>query len=323
MFVNCIANITCLDQKSGKMLWIFPFNASGDYAFGFTPVCSEGRVLFTSDKTYCLNASDGSEIWKFSQPTGKFAVDGSPAIADGKVVVSDWDGHHYYCLDEYTGKELWNITVEGNAQSTPAIDQGKAVLGSWDWGMGGKIYCVDLGNGREIWNLSPDNSPCGSAAIYGGAVYMATYNFGGDGDILAISLDNGSILWKARISPTDATPVVVNNKVYLCSGCEGFSELATYCFDANSGDLMWNTSPDEDIGDWRCSPAYADGLLFAGRAKFTEYAGTFALNATTGDVVWSYPEGGSSPSLAGGMLFTVGGGRVYAFGDDLSITEEE
>jgi len=147
------------------VLWRFPFNASGDYAFGFTPVYSRGRVFFTSDRSYCLNASDGSMVWSFSQPTGKFAIDGSPAIADGRVIVSDWDGHHYYCLDEETGRERWNFTVEGNAQSTPAISQGRVVLAGWDWGLGGRIYCLHLENGSEIWNLATGNSPCGSAAI--------------------------------------------------------------------------------------------------------------------------------------------------------------
>jgi outer membrane protein assembly factor BamB len=318
-FVNCITNITCLDQKSGEVLWITPFNDSGDFAFGFTPVYSQGRVFFTSDKTYCLNASDGSEVWSFAQPTLKYAIDGSPTIVDGRVVVSDWDGHHYYCLDEETGEELWNFAVVGNAQSTPAIDQGKVVFGGWDWGMGGNIYCLDLEDGHEIWNLTAENSPCGSATINNSTVYMATYNFEEDGDLLALSLEDGSVLWKVKTSPTDSTPAIFGDRIYLCSGCEGFHRLITSCFNATNGELIWETPVGENIGDWRCSPVYADGLLFAGRPEFIDYAGTFALNATTGDVVWSYPEGGSSPSLADGMLFTIGGGRVYAFSDDPSL----
>ena len=318
-FVNCITNITCLDQKSGEVLWITPFNDSGDFAFGFTPVYSQGRVFFTSDKTYCLNASDGSEVWSFAQPTLKYAIDGSPTIVDGRVVVSDWDGHHYYCLDEETGEELWNFAVVGNAQSTPAIDQGKVVFGGWDWGMGGNIYCLDLEDGHEIWNLTAENSPCGSATINNSTVYMVTYNFEEDGDLLALSLEDGSVLWKVKTSPTDSTPAIFGDRIYLCSGCEGFHRLITSCFNATNGELIWETSVGENIGDWRCSPVYADGLLFAGRPEFIDYAGTFALNATTGDVVWSYPEGGSSPSLADGMLFTIGGGRVYAFSDDPSL----
>ena len=39
-----------------------------------------------------------------------------------------------------------------------------------------------------------------------------------------------------------------------------------------------------------------------------------ALNASTGKAVWSYPAGGSSPAVAGGMVFTMGSGKIYAFG---------
>jgi len=319
VYVNCVDNLTCLDMDFGKVLWRYPFPAAGDFAFGFTPVYSNGRVFFTSDRTYCLNASDGSELWSFVQSTGKPAIDASPAIAEGRVLVSDWDGHHYYCLDEETGEELWNFTVLGNAQSTAAIDGNRAVFAGWQWGLGGTIYCVNLQNGSLIWNISTDNSPCGSAAISNATVFISTYSFNGDGDILALSLEDGSILWKAQVSPTDSTPAVVDGRVYLSGGCEGFSALHTYCFDALNGTLYWMTSKDPGIGDWRCSPAFSEGILFAGSPKFTEYAGLYALNSQTGEVIWSYPQAGSSPALADGILFSIGGGRVYAFGDDQSI----
>jgi len=313
VFVNCINNLTALDQNTGKVLWSHPVKAAGDYAFGSSPVYDHHCVFFSSDKTYCLNASDGLELWSFAPSSGRPVVDGSPAIAEGRVLVSDWDGHHYYCLDEKTGLEEWNITVEGNAQSTPAIFRNHVVLASWDWGQGGKIYCLDLENGTEIWNLSTGNSPCGSAAIFGDRAFFATYNFQGSGDLLAISLENGTVLWRAEVSPTDSTPAVAGGRVFLCGGCEGFSDLMTYCFDAQSGDLIWKTPAEERIGDWRCSPAYADGMLFVGKADYTEYGGVDALNANSGETVWSYHQGGSSPAVASGMLFTIGRGQVYAF----------
>ena len=315
VFANCVDRLACLDSRSGKLLWTHAINSSGDYAFGFSPAYSNGSVFFTTDATYCLNASSGAEVWRSIPSSGRFAVDGGPAISEGRVVVSDWDGHHYYCLDEMTGKELWNFTVEGNAQSTPAIGQSRVVFSGWDWGMGGMIYCVSLENGSEIWSTITENLPCGSAAIQGDAVYMTTYNFEGMGDLLALSLANGSILWREAVSPTDSTPALADGRVYICGGCDGFSGLVTYCFDALRGDLIWKTAEDEKIGDWRCSPAYADGLLFASRANFTDYAGICALDADSGNEVWSYPGGGSSPAVAGGTLFAIGQGRMYAFGD--------
>ena len=226
LFTTSTANgsVYCLEdgEKDGELLWRFPFRAAGDYAFGFSPVYSNGHVFFSSEKTYCLDALDG----------------------------------------------------------------------------------------KEIWNISCNNSLCGSAAIKDGMVYMSTYNFNGQGDLLSISL-----LWRAKISPTDCTPAVAEGLVYLCGGCDGFSELVTYCFDATSGEILWMTRPEERIGDWRCSPAYADGLLFVGRADYTDYQGLYALNASTGTVAWSHLEGGSSPAIADGVVYTVGGGRVYAFAD--------
>ncbi len=233
------------------------------------------------------------------------------------MIVSDWDGHHYYCLDEETGDEQWNLSVGGGyAQSTPAIAGDRVVLGSWEWnsGIGGRIYCLNLSDGSEVWNISTDNHPCGSAAVSDGRVYMTTYNFYGDGDLFAISLENGSVFWNRTVQRTDSTPVLAEGKVYISGGCDGYSDLQTYCFDAATGDLVWATDAAEKLGDWRCSLAHAGGLVFVGKANYDGFIGTYALNATTGEQVWSYPAGGSSPVAADGMVFTAGGGRVYAFG---------
>lgn len=146
-------------------------------------------------------------------------MDGCPAADHGSVVVSDWDGHHYYCLNESTGKELWNFTVMGNAQSTPALAEGRAVFAGWNWGEGGKIYCAGLENGTEFWNLSTKSSPCCSAAVSNGVVYMTTFNFEGDGELLALSLQNGTVFWRKNVERTDSTPALAQGKVYLLRRC--------------------------------------------------------------------------------------------------------
>jgi hypothetical protein len=103
--------------------------------------------------------------------------------------------------------------------------------------------------------------------------------------------------------------------VYVTGGSKGFSDVQTYCFNATTGDLVWETSAADAIGAWTCSVAVADGKVFVGtEGGWFDYAGTYALDAFTGDVIWSYPEGGASPAVADGTVFTIGGGRVYAFG---------
>ena len=316
IMVNCVDHLVCLDQSSGQILWNASFEARPDICqvWGSTPACSSGRVFLSAYKTLCLNASDGKLLWSYAPPTGKGSVDGGPAVAEGRVLVSDWDGHHYYCLDEETGAELWNFTVEGNAQSTPAISGNRVVLSGWEWGLGGRVYCLYLDNGTEIWNLSTRNSPCGSAALSDDAAYLTAYSFEGDGDVMALSLQNGSLLWQESIARTDCTPVLVAGRVYVCGGTDGYSEKATYCLDAKTGEVIWETKADEGIGEWRCSPAYGDGLLFLGNTENMNYTALLALNAGTGETVWSYPAGGSSPAVAAGLVYTIGQGRVYAIG---------
>jgi outer membrane protein assembly factor BamB len=298
------------------MLWNASFAPTPDICqvWGSSPAYDDGKVFLSGSRAVCLNASDGSELWSFAFPTGRGSVDGGPAVAEGRVIAGDWDGHHYYCLDEETGEELWNFTVDGNAQSTPAIDEGRVVLAGWEWGLGGKIYCLHLDNGSEIWNLSTENSPCGSAALSQDTAFLTAYNFEGEGDVMAVSLENGSLLWETSIARTDSTPALARGLLYVCGGTDGFSDKMTYCFNASSGELLWKTPAEEGIGEWRCSPAYADGLLFVGRTENMNYTSLHALNASTGEMVWSYPAGGSTPSVAGGMIFSIGSSKVYAFG---------
>jgi hypothetical protein len=66
------------------------------------------------------------------------------------------------------------------------------------------------------------------------------------------------------------------------------------------------------------SPAVANGVVYIGGGYYYAGGGVYALNASTGDLLWNYPTADwvqSSPAVASGMVF-VGShdGNVYAFG---------
>jgi len=330
IFVYCWDYLIGLDEYTGEVLW----NVSVERTPESTTCCSwvtptyhGGMVFLSTNKTYCFNAADGSEVWNFTSPTGKGAVNGGCTIAGGMVFTSDWDGNHYYCLSESDGTEIWNFTVDGNAQSTPAVSvaDDRVFFGSYAYicEEGGVAYCVNMTTGDEIWNFTTDNSVCGSVTIGDGVVYFTEYNFYGDGALYALYSENGTVKWNETIERSDSTPALVDGRLYVAGGYgdvdNKYTDLLTYCFDASTGDLLWNTTVADEIGDWKCSPAYADGMVFAGRPKpnSMDFEGTYALNASTGEIVWSYPEGGASPAISDGMVFTIGGGRVYAFGSSI------
>ena len=328
VFVYCGDHLVSLDEYTGTVLWNVPVNATPKVCGSWvTPAYHGGHVFLSANESCCFDAVDGSRIWTFEPPTGKGAVDGGCAIAEGMVFTSDWDGSHYYCLSVADGTEIWNFMVDGNAQSTPAVSvaDDRVFFGSYAYICedGGVAYCVNMTTGDEIWNFTTDNSICGSVTVGDGVVYFTEYNFYGDGALYALYSENGTVKWNKTIERSDSTPALVDGRLYVSGGYGGpdnkFTDLLTYCFDASTGDLIWNTSVADEIGDWKCSPAYADGMVFAGRPKpnSMDFAGTYALNASTGEIVWSYPEGGASPAIYDGMVFTIGGGKVYAFGSSI------
>ena len=314
------AQLYCFDALTGNILWNVSIPAP-EWGSWSSPAYHDGKVFTATGKeTRCINASTGELIWTFVNPTGEASCNGGPVIADGKVVTNDWQGRHYYCLDEETGELLWTFTETNTgswgtayAQGTPAYADGKFYLTTWVY-PGGNIYCVNASTGEVIWHQTTPLDTCGSPTVSNGIVYVTTYNFYGDGDIYALNATDGSILWHQTIQRTDSTPAVAYGNVYVAGGCPGYSEIQTYCFNATTGDLIWSTNVSEGIGGWTESVAVADGKVFVGKPDgWFDYAGTYALDAFTGDIIWSYPEGGASPAVADGVVFTIGGGKVYAF----------
>ena len=103
----------CLDAYTGDILWDFQTEI-----VAFDPSVVNNRVYFCTydinesteyliGKVYCLNAITGDEIWSISidSPPDYDCVLCSPAVADGKVYISEWGGK-LHCLDADNGTEI-------------------------------------------------------------------------------------------------------------------------------------------------------------------------------------------------------------------------
>ena len=92
------------------------------------------------------------------------------------------------------------------------------------------------------------------------------------------------------------TPTVFRERLYVSGG---FSSEEYYCFDAQSGDLVWAKQLDDD-GPSSAVP-YDDSIIFS-----CESCTLFALNADTGEMKWSHWLGDpllSMPTVARGYVF--------------------
>jgi outer membrane protein assembly factor BamB len=328
VFVNTGSSITCLDITSGNTLWSEPVNPSTVWGSWSSPAYHDGRVFIATDNITCFSENGGPAIWTYALPQA--AGNGSVTVADGKVVTGDWGGGKYHCVSEADGHFLWEfdcVEVPGTtvyAQGTPAYQDGKFYLTSWNYPKG-HVYCVDATSGGEIWHSDGvtdgtyQYDACGSVCLAEGKVFFTTYNFYGYGELVALNAATGNLEWgPIQIERTDSTPSYHDGKLYLCGGCVNYSDEGerTYCFNAANGNLVWRTEVTDGVGNWTCSPAVADGKVFAGKPSATEYfdyEGIYALDISTGNILWSYEHGGASPAVAGGYVFTIGEGKVFAF----------
>lgn len=307
IFVNCEDDtggyvIRSINQQTGAFL--------ANHGEGNGVLDSWSSPVYNDSKVWCgLN----------NYPTGTTfsTVNGGTMVADGKVFSSNWDGGQYFCFDERTGEELWSFSADSPsyAQSCPAYKDGRVYVLYWSGE--NAVYCLDADSGAKIWKQdNVTNGPCGSPMITGDTIYFTTYNFYGDAEIYALNIDDGSVKWSdTSIIRTDSTPAYAYGNVYVSSGCGGFSDLATYCFNATTGEQVWETDHSDNIGSWTCSAAVADGKVYVGTStNYTSNFGLTCLDAYTGGIVWQDEGGGGTPAIVDGTVYSAGSdGRIYAY----------
>lgn len=189
-----------------------------------------------------------------------------------------------------TGQLLWNKTLYGygTPQFTSCISNGKYFDMSYDT----KWHCFDMKTGAELWTSEPSELPWGLFGGYASAgAYNLFYSFRYDGYLRAINCTTGETEWKY--------------------------------YSGNSGlETPYGTWP------WFSPPAVADGKLYAATSEHSpsnppwRESQLYCFNATTGDVIWSFPWLGGYKAVADGMLVAANeyDGRLYGFGKGPSAT---
>jgi len=196
---------------------------------------------------------------------------GAPVICDGKVFSFGYRGEKedlvelLTCLDEKTGKKLWEVEIKDFISDTvynryaigsPAVDKetkrvylltAYGVFGCWDF------------EGKELWRhslmeesgrLTFPNSKVGSPVIEGDIVIVRgiTANWGADGPasdrFYGYDKITGELVWASspgEVPPTDSsfsTPVLAtvdgNRVFYAATGCGNF-----VCINALTGKALW------------------------------------------------------------------------------------
>ncbi len=163
---------------------------------------------------------------------------------------------------------------------------------------------------RPLWRMGWCISASGGPPV-GGTVY-------------ALNASTGALLWSNGIGNygvLQSSPAVANGVVYVGTTDTGAGVAA---MDASTGALLWSYSP---YGVFQSSPAVANGVVYVGSGGLVAptYPGSiaagniYALNASTGAVLWSYTAGfwNTSPVIVDGVLYTVAGDLPSCTGPEI------
>ena len=142
--------------------WVFPIP---DFGLETTPLEAGGVMYVTGpNQVYALDATNGSQIWKYSRPqtrglTGDAALGTNRGVAiRGDKVYFETDNAHLLALSRATGELLWEAIMpeepmQYGGTTAPLIVNDTVIAGvaGADHGIRGFIACYQAGTGKLLW----------------------------------------------------------------------------------------------------------------------------------------------------------------------------
>ena len=213
----------------------------------------------------------------------------------------------------------WKINVNGTVVVSPIIANGTVYAVNYDTGT---VFALDDRTGAQQWKFQARSGTIESTpAVSNGSVFVGS----DDGNVYKVDAASGRMIWQSSLySSMYSSPLVYDGRIYL-----GTNGGAFYALDEGTGNHVWSLS-----NVTQSSPAAWDGKIYEGTYGYVDTAKTlagfsasqsvvqhgmfYALDGSTGAVVWSYDMGNdyihSSPSVYNGTVFVAAhNGTLYAF----------
>jgi outer membrane protein assembly factor BamB len=308
-----------IDSDTGKILWdrqyrncaaSSPLVRGGVVYQSFLPWPCPYGPRDVPGLIVAVDARTGKEIWRFR---GSGTSESSLLAVGGLLYFGSWD-HKVYALDLRTRKVRWATETDEEIDGSPAYFDGTIYIGT----NGGSMYALDARTGAIRWRgRSHSHFPRGREYFYAAPAVAYGRVFAGntDGWVYAFGARTGNLLWSQQAGTYVYTaPAVWRQTVYV-----GSYDGKIYAFDAATGRLRWTY---EASGSIHGSPAVMNGLLYFSVCgtcghRGVRYAkqgrpGTFAIDARTGKLVWSFFDGRYAPLVADEeRVYIMGKSRVW------------
>ena len=307
-------SIHCLNARTGQQEWFFTTNGPVRYP----PSYDDGKLYFGSDDghVYCIDASDGSFIWKYSPSEDArlignngslipmWPVRTGTAVLDGKVYFAaslvNWQTSYLCSLDAQTGSDsgIGLYRVSGGVTPMGAIMASATKL----YLLQGRLspYAFNRANG----SVSGTFGERGQSGCY--ALLTSDSRFvRGHANVHAAGYElvEHDIATKDRIAahPNARRLIVSGDTAYI------FTRTTLLAVRRSNGSVRWSV-----LCDYPHALILAGDVLFAGGMNKVA-----AYSIVNGNELWSHAVNGRARGLtaSGGRLFvSTDTGSIYMFG---------
>lgn len=330
--------VKTLPKGEPKILWRTPIHLGyggpavvGDRVYVMDYVLKKGKVandpgtaipLKGIERTLCLDAKSGKEIWKaeaevpyeLSYPSGPRAT---PTVTNGKVYSLGAMGN-LRCLDAANGNMIWehdlpkkyraDIPIWGHS-GHPLVFKDKVycLAGGED----SVVVCLNANTGKELWTALNASEP--------GYSPPTLINLGWTEQLLIFTPENlhslnpfdGKEYWKVSLKPdykmSIMAPQVSGNLLYA-SGI-GRKAVLLKLTDGPDGatpsaKMQWRPSPKEGVYCANSTPIIVGDTIYGNDIRTSSL---MAVDVKDGKRLWTTRK----PTLGGGEEGRVNHGTVY------------
>jgi len=217
-------------------------------------------------------------------------------------------------------RRVWSYHAGSLVEFPPSIGYGRLYLST----NSGKFTAVNMKTGKRAWKYLSKRCVAASPAVGSykhGTVYAVFLNkppcnakhSKGTGKVIAFAAGFGKIRWQKTIAPSESSPLLVGNRLYV-----GDWDGRVWALDARTGRTIWRHRPAR--GPIKGAIALAGSRLYVG-----SYDGhVYCLGAQKGRLIWKAKAqrrlyGGSrfysTPAVAYGRVY-IGStdGKIYSYG---------
>jgi outer membrane protein assembly factor BamB len=196
-----------IKASDGTLNWK---NTSAHNCIGTKPLLADGKIYFgssTNDGIYCLNATDGSEVWRAKGQSYMIASTSGPVVLKGKVFATDARSNLFAIDSTGEAQRIMNrvsaVTVSSDHEYIYARTNGGNLL--------------KIGPKSQVWSaaVSMDNTPEPPVEADG-----AVYTVSSRGLVSAVSADSGKVLWQYQATPGNfvfSTLGLSDKNEFLCA----------------------------------------------------------------------------------------------------------